>query len=81
MRVLRFLAAVVIWLLATVLMILAIVLSLTILLLPVGLLLGRYALKLYRKGAALLLPRPRDLEKGVRKVGRRWRKRVPRGRR
>jgi hypothetical protein len=77
MRVLRTIAGVLVWLVATVLLIVALVLCLSVLLLPVGLLVGRVALRLYRVGIRLLLPRPRDLSRGIRKEGRRWRRKIP----
>jgi hypothetical protein len=77
MRVLRSLAAIVIWLVASLLLVLSIVLCVTILLLPVGVLLGLVALRLYVVGFGLLLPRSRDLEKGVRKQARRWWRKSP----
>jgi hypothetical protein len=76
MRVLRAMAAVLLWILATVLMILAVVLSLTILLLPLGLIVGFAAVRLYRIGLVLLLPRSRDIEKHVRRRVRRGRRRI-----
>lgn len=72
MRVLRSLAAFLIWLVASLLLVLSIVLCVTILLLPVGILLGMVSLRLYAVGFGLLLPRSRDIEKGVRKQARRW---------
>jgi hypothetical protein len=77
MRVLRSLAAVLIWLVASLLLVLSIVLCVTILLLPVGVLLGFVALRLYVVGFGLLLPRPREIEKGVRKEARRWWRKSP----
>jgi hypothetical protein len=77
MMALRVVGAVLVWLVATILLVLALVLSVTVLLLPVGLLLGLAALRLYRVGLGLLLPRPRDVRKGVRKQVRRWRKKGP----
>jgi hypothetical protein len=77
MRVLRSLAAIVIWLVASLLLVLSIVLCVTILLLPVGVLLGLVALRLYVVGFGLLLPRSRDVEKGVRKQARRWWRKSP----
>lgn len=77
MRVLRSLAAVLIWLVASLLLVVSIVLCVTILLLPVGVLLGLVALRLYVMGFGLLLPRSRDVEKGVRKQARRWWRKSP----
>jgi hypothetical protein len=74
MRALRAVAGVLVWLLASVLLLLAIVLCLTVLLLPVGLALGFVAVRLYALGLRLFLPRGRDIEKGVRKQARRWKK-------
>lgn len=74
MRALRSLVAVLAWLVATVLLVLAVVLSLTVVLLPVGLLLGFAAIRLYGIGVKLIIPRSRDVEKGVRKEFRRWRR-------
>jgi hypothetical protein len=78
-RVLRGLAALLLWLVATLLLVVAVILSITVVLLPIGLLLGFLALRLYRLGLGLVLPRKRDVARGVRKevqeqVGR-WRKR------
>ena len=83
MRVLRFLGAIVLWLVASLLMVLAVVLSLTIVLLPVGVLLGLLALRLYRAGLGLMVPRRKELERGLRKAARQsWRRLGgPRGRR
>ena len=64
--------AVLAWLVATVLLTLAIVLSVTLVLLPVGLLLGFASLRLYRLGLKLIMPRPSDIQKGVRKELRGW---------
>jgi hypothetical protein len=77
MRALRSLAAVLIWLVASLLLVLSIVLCITILLLPVGILLGLVSLRLYAVGFGLLLPRSRDIEKGVRKQARRWWRKSP----
>ena len=77
MRVLRSLAAVLIWLVASLLLVVSIVLCVTILLLPVGVLLGFLALRLYVVGFGLLLPRSREVEKGVRKQARRWWRKSP----
>ena len=77
MRVLRSIAAVLIWLVASLLLVVSIVLCVTILLLPVGLFLGFLSLRLYVKGFGLLLPRPREIEKGVRKQARRWWRKSP----
>ena len=71
-RVLRVVGAVLAWLVATVLLTLAIVLSVTLVLLPVGLLLGFASLRLYRLGLKLIMPRPSDIQKGVRKELRGW---------
>jgi hypothetical protein len=81
MRVLRTAGAVLAWLLATVLLLLAVVLSLTLVLLPVGLLLGWLALRLYRIGLRLALPRGSDVRRGVRTEARRWRRTLTPGRR
>jgi hypothetical protein len=75
MRALRGLGALLLWLVASLLLVVAIVLCVTVVLLPVGLLVGVLALRLYRLGLSLLLPRKRDLERGVRKEVGRWRKR------
>jgi hypothetical protein len=77
MRVLRVLGGVLLWLVATVLLVVALVLCVSVLLMPVGLLLGFAALRLYGVGFRLLLPRSRDIRKGLRKEGRRWRRKVP----
>jgi hypothetical protein len=77
MRPLRVLAAVAVCLLATVLLVLAAVLALTIVLLPLAVLLGFVALRLYALGVRLALPRGRDIQKGVRKEVRRWRRKLP----
>lgn len=77
MRVLRVIAGVVVWLVASVLVVVAVLLCVSILLLPVGLLLGFAALRLYGMGFRLLLPRPRDIDKGVRRAARRWWRRSP----
>jgi uncharacterized membrane protein YccF (DUF307 family) len=77
MRAVRGFCALLLWILATVLLLLAAVLSITIVLLPVGVPLGFAALRLYRLGLRLALPRGRDVRKGVRKEARRWRKKSP----
>jgi hypothetical protein len=77
MRVLRMFGGVLLWVIATALLIVALVLCLSVLLLPVGLLLGFAALRLYGVGFRLLLPRSRDIRKGLRKEGRRWRRKMP----
>ncbi|GAA1185206.1 hypothetical protein [Pseudonocardia alaniniphila] len=77
MRVLRVFGGVLLWLVATVLLVVALVLCLSVLLLPVGLLLGFAAVRLYGVGFRLLLPRSRDIRKGLRKEGRRWRRKMP----
>lgn len=74
MRVLRALAAIPIFLLATVLLIVAAVLCVTVLLLPLGIPLAIVATRLYAKGVKLLLPRSKELERGVRGVLHRWTK-------
>lgn len=74
MRALRTVGAVLAWLVATLLLVLAVVLCLTVVLLPVGLLLGFAALRLYGIGVKLIVPRSRDIEKGVHKQFRRWRR-------
>ncbi|GAA5137984.1 hypothetical protein [Pseudonocardia adelaidensis] len=82
MRVVRTAGACLAWLVATVLLVLAVVVSLTLVLLPVGLLLGYVAVRLYRLGLRLALPRARDVKKGVEKEARRWRRQLtPRRRR
>jgi hypothetical protein len=77
MRVLRSLAAVLIWLVASLLLVVSIVLCISILLLPVGMLLGFVSLRLYVVGFGLLLPRSREIEKGIRKQARRWWRKSP----
>lgn len=77
MRVIRSIAAVLIWLVASLLLVVSIVLCVTILLLPVGIFLGLFSLRLYAVGFGLLLPRSRDIEKGVRKQARRWWRKSP----
>jgi hypothetical protein len=77
MRVLRVFGGVLLWLVATVLLVVALVLCVSVLLMPVGLLLGFAALRLYGVGFRLLLPRSRDIRKGLRKEGRRWRRNMP----
>lgn len=72
MRVLRVVAGVVVWLVASVLVVVSVLLCVSVLLLPVGLLLGFAALRLYGMGFRLLLPRRRDIDRGVRRAARRW---------
>ena len=76
-RVLRAFGGVLLWLVATVLLVVALVLCLSVLLLPVGLLLGFAAVRLYGLGLRLLLPRSRDIRKGLLKEGCRWRGKMP----
>ena len=74
MRVLRTAGAALTWLLATVLLVLAVVLSLTLVLLPLGLVVGWAAMRLYKIGLRLALPRAADVRKGVESETRRWRR-------
>jgi hypothetical protein len=67
MRVLRGAAAVPLLVLALVLSVVALVLCLTVVLLPVGLIVGFAALRLFRTALKLLMPRPADVRRGVRK--------------
>jgi hypothetical protein len=67
MRVLRGAAAVPLLVLALVLSVVALVLCLTLVLLPVGLIVGFAALRLFRMALKLLMPRPADVQRGVRK--------------
>jgi uncharacterized protein YqfA (UPF0365 family) len=67
------------WLIATLLLVVAVILSVTVVLLPVGLLLGALALRLYRLGLGLILPRKRDLQRAVRKTAAPVRKEVRAG--
>jgi hypothetical protein len=67
---------VLLWLLATLLLVVAVILSVTVVLLPVGLLLGALALRLYRRGLGLLLPRQRDLQLAMRKAAAPARKEI-----
>jgi len=73
-RAVRGLGGLLLWVLATLLLVLAVVLAVTVVLLPVGLVVGWLALRLYRAGLRLLLPRPRDVARAVRSRTRRWRK-------
>jgi hypothetical protein len=66
-RALRGSGAVLLLVLALVLSVLALVLSLTLVLLPVGLVVGYAAVRLFRTATKLLLPRPADVRRGVRK--------------
>jgi hypothetical protein len=66
-RALRGIGALLLWLLATLLLVVAVILSVTVVL-PVGLLLGALALRLYRHGLGLILPRKRDLQRAMRKA-------------
>jgi hypothetical protein len=66
-------------LVATLLLVVAVILSVTVVLLPVGLLLGALALRLYRLGLGLILPRKRDLQRAVRKTAAPVRKEVRTG--
>jgi hypothetical protein len=77
MRVLRLIAAVVVWLVASLLLVVALLLCVSILLLPVGLLLGLVALRLYGIGLRLLLPRSCDIDKSLRRKARRWWRKSP----
>jgi hypothetical protein len=63
-------------LLATVFLVLAVVLGLTLVLLPVALPLGYVAIRMYKAGVRLALPRPKDFAKGVNKQARGWTKGV-----
>jgi hypothetical protein len=67
MRALRGAAAVPLLVLALVLSVVALVLCLTLVLLPVGLIVGFAALRLFRMALKLLMPRPADVQRGVRK--------------
>lgn len=76
MRAIRGLGALLLWLLATLLLVVAVILSVTVVLLPVGLLLGALAVRLYRRGLGLLLPRQRDLQRAMRKAAAPARKEI-----
>jgi hypothetical protein len=67
MRVMRGAASIVISLLATVLLVVSMVLSITLILLPLGVPLMFLAFRLYGYGVQLMLPRPRDVERNIRK--------------
>ena len=85
MRTLRRVGAVVVCVLATVVLIVAVVLCITIVLLPVGLTLGYAAIRMYKWGIHLALPRSADVKKGVEKqvrgMKKDFRKRLRRGKR
>ncbi|TWD81705.1 hypothetical protein FB561_2826 [Kribbella amoyensis] len=67
MRVLRGLAAILVWLLATVVMIVALVLCVTLILLPLGAPLMALGLRLWAYGVQLMLPRGQEVKRKVRK--------------
>jgi hypothetical protein len=67
MRALRGAASIVVWLLATVLLIVSLVLCITLILLPLGVPLMLLAFRLYGYGVQLMLPRPREVKRHVRK--------------
>jgi len=67
MRALRAGAAVPLLVLAILLSVVALVLCLTLVLAPVGLLVGFVAVRLFKTALKLLLPRPADVQRGVRK--------------
>ena len=66
-RILRGIGAAVVWLLATVVMIVAAVLCITLVLLPLGLPLMGLGLRLYGYGVQLMVPRPPEVKRGIRK--------------
>jgi hypothetical protein len=67
MRALRAGAAVLVLVLVIVLSVVALVLCLTVVLIPVGLIVGFAAVRLFRTALKLLMPRPVDVQRGVRK--------------
>jgi hypothetical protein len=67
MRALRGAASIVIWLLATVLLVVSLVLCVTLILLPLGVPLMLFALRLYGYGVQLMMPRPAEVKRHVRK--------------
>jgi hypothetical protein len=73
MRFLRGVAAIPVFVIATVLLIVAVVLCVTILLLPLGVPLAFLAIRLYAAGVRLLLPRHKDVKRGLRAE---WRRRT-----
>ncbi|MET9023032.1 hypothetical protein ABZV93_23915 [Actinopolymorpha sp. NPDC004070] len=73
MRVTRGFGAAGVFLLATVLMIVSLVCCVTVVLLPLGIPLALFAVRLYGKGAKMLLPRPQEVQRGL---GRLWRRKA-----
>jgi hypothetical protein len=67
MRALRAAGAVLLMVLGALLLVVALVLCVTIILLPLGILLGFVAVKLWKCALHLLLPRPADVRRGLRK--------------
>jgi hypothetical protein len=67
MRVLRGIGAMLVWLLATVVIIVAALLCITLILLPLGLPLMAVGLRLYGYGVQLMIPRAKDVKRGMRK--------------
>ncbi|MFD2083490.1 hypothetical protein SAMN05421678_1207 [Actinopolymorpha cephalotaxi] len=76
MRVTRGFGAAGVFLLATVLMIVSLVCCVTVVLLPLGIPLAMFAVRLYGKGAKMLLPRPQEVQHGLHKLWRRKTKKV-----
>ena len=68
MRVIRGAASVVVSLLATVVLVVSLVLSITLILLPLGVPLMFLAFRLYGYGVQLMLPRPGEVKRNIRKL-------------
>ncbi|MFL5515167.1 MAG: hypothetical protein ACJ8DJ_03360 [Gemmatimonadales bacterium] len=66
MRPLRGVAAALLWVLASVLTLVAVLLCITVILLPVGIAVLFLAVRLYKQSIQLLLPRKKDIQRGVR---------------
>ena len=66
----RRLAAIGVCVLATVVLVVAVILCITIVLLPVGLAVGYGAIRMYRWGVQLVLPRSADVKRSVDKRAR-----------
>lgn len=76
MRLARGFGAAGVFLLATVLMIVSLVCCVTVVLLPLGIPLALLAMRLYGKGTKMLLPRPQEVQRGLRRLWRRKTKKV-----
>jgi hypothetical protein len=67
MRILRGIAALLIWVVATLLFVVSVVLCITLILIPLGIPLMALAMRLYVFGVQLMAPRSAEIKRGARK--------------